>query len=55
MTYEAEEASADNRQMAKTLRGIFVSLMQEGFTERQALELIGQLMAAGMKGQAGDA
>jgi hypothetical protein len=40
------EPTADQRVMAATLRGIYLALMQEGFTEHEALTIIGQLLAA---------
>jgi hypothetical protein len=45
------EPSADLRQMAATLHGMYVALMQEGFTEREALVIIGQILAANAKGE----
>ncbi|MEU8136592.1 hypothetical protein [Streptodolium elevatio] len=41
------EPAADLRQMASQLRQMFVALMNEGFTEKQALVIIGQCIAAG--------
>jgi hypothetical protein len=40
------EASADVRGGARQLRQVFVALRNEGFTEHQALVIIGQIMAA---------
>ena len=40
------EPSAELRQMAATFRQIFVALVAEGFTEKQALVMIGQILAA---------
>lgn len=41
------EPAADLRQMASGLRQMFVALLNEGFTEQQALIIIGQCIAAG--------
>lgn len=40
-----EEPSSDARQFAARLRDLFVALTAEGFTERQALIMIGQVLA----------
>ena len=45
------EPSADARIGAANLRQIFIALLAEGFTESQALVIIGQLiLAQGMSG-----
>jgi hypothetical protein len=41
------EPSADLRQAAHQLREMFIALIQEGFDERQALAIIGHVLAAG--------
>lgn len=41
-----QEPSADLRTTANMLRQTFVALTNEGFTERQALVIIGQILAA---------
>lgn len=46
------EPSADLRQMASMLHQTFAALMQEGFTEAQALQVIGQILAAHSRGGA---
>lgn len=38
--YAGEEVPASWRQMAASLRGFYVSLVQQGFTEGQAWDLI---------------
>lgn len=38
--FENEEPSADWRGMAKMFREMYVALVHEGFTEKQALELL---------------
>lgn len=43
------EPPADMRAAAKSLRGLFISLTNEGFSEQQALVIIGQILAAGDK------
>lgn len=40
------EPSANSRQSARALRDYFLALIAEGFTEDQALRLIGAIMAA---------
>lgn len=40
------EPSADLRQLASFLRQTFLALVQEEFTEQQALVIIGQILAA---------
>lgn len=44
MTFPGEEPTADNRQMAKAIRGMFVALVNEGFSENQALEIVGNVL-----------
>lgn len=39
------EPSADARQAARALRDQFLALVKEGFTEHQALVIIGQILA----------
>lgn len=41
-----EEPSADSRQFARAMRDLFVALQAEGFSERQAILLLGQAIAA---------
>jgi hypothetical protein len=47
MSTGPEEASADSRQMARVVRDTYVGLIAEGFTEWQALIIVGQCIAAG--------
>ncbi|HEU5394695.1 MAG TPA: hypothetical protein VFV36_07810 [Candidatus Methylomirabilis sp.] len=51
--FPAEEASASMRQMARMMREMFTALVQEGFTEAQAIAVIGQALQASTK-SAGD-
>lgn len=44
------EPSADIRMMASALWQMFVALQSEGFNEKQALVVIGQVLVANMKG-----
>lgn len=44
------EPAADLRQLASMLRQTFLALTQEGFTEQQALIIIGQILAANSGG-----
>lgn len=46
MSNHPVEPSADLRVLASTLRQMFVALTMEGFTEQQALIIIGQCIAA---------
>lgn len=41
------EPSADIRQAASAVRQIFVALTNEGFTEQQALHIVGVMLVAG--------
>jgi hypothetical protein len=45
------EPAADMRQMASMLHQMFVALTSEGFTEQQALVVIGQMLNASQGGQ----
>lgn len=44
------EPNADARQFAAAMWQMFVALTKEGFTERQALVIIGQMLAANAPG-----
>jgi hypothetical protein len=44
------EPAADLRSLASMLHQMFVALQQEGFTEQQALVIIGQILAANALG-----
>jgi hypothetical protein len=46
------EPAADLRQLANMLRQTYLALVQEGFTEREALAIIGQIIVANAKGEA---
>ncbi len=46
----AEEAPAEMREAARNLRGMYVALRAEGFTEEQAITIIGQVLSAGLGG-----
>lgn len=46
------EPSAELRQLAGTLYGMYVALVDQGFTEQQALIIIGQILAANASGGA---
>ena len=46
MTGGPTEPNADMRVLATTLWQMFVALTQEGFSEQQALVVIGQMLAA---------
>lgn len=50
MTYipGSEEPPADVRAFAATCREMFTALVNEEFTERQALDLVGHMLAAGV-------
>lgn len=45
------EPTADLREMAGMLYGMYVALVDQGFTEQQALIITVQILAAGMGGQ----
>lgn len=40
------EPAADLRELANVLRQTFIALTLEGFTEQQALAIVGQILAA---------
>lgn len=44
------EPSADLRQLASVLHQTFTALVAEGFTEAQALVIVGQILAANSGG-----
>lgn len=44
------EPSSDLRQVASGLWQMYVALTNEGFDDRQALAVIGQMLAAGANG-----
>jgi len=44
------EPNADMRAMANAARQMFVALVDEGFTEEQALILLGQTITANIRG-----
>jgi hypothetical protein len=50
----ATEPSAAARQMAKMLWDNFRALIQQGFTETQALTVLGVMMGTAIAGQNGD-
>ncbi len=44
------EPSADLRQMASATHQIYIALTNEGFTEQQALIIVGQIISASSGG-----
>jgi hypothetical protein len=46
-----QEPTAEIRTAASFMRQWFVALANEGFSENQALVIIGQMLAAGARGQ----
>lgn len=47
--FPTEEPNASMRQGAKMVRELFVALVQEGFTERQALSLVRDILQASIE------
>lgn len=47
------EPSADLRQFASFLRQMFVALRNEGFSEREALVILGSTVTAGFQSNGG--
>lgn len=47
------EPSADLRKAAKDLRQMFIALVNEDFSEKQALAIIGHILAAGSQNGGG--
>jgi hypothetical protein len=45
------EPSSDIRQLAALLRQTFIALQDEGFTEKQAIAIIGEILASQMGGE----
>jgi hypothetical protein len=50
MTQPDREPSADMRQFASAMHQMFIALTWEGFSEQQALIVIGQVLAASAGG-----
>lgn len=50
MTGMKHEPTADQREAASLIYGVFVALVDEGFTEQQALIIVGQILAANSGG-----
>lgn len=46
MKFPTEEPPANMRQMARTIRDMYVSLVNEGFTAAEALKLVGSVLQA---------
>lgn len=51
--FQDKEPGADYRQLARMLRQMHIALVQEGFTEIQALEMVGRALAAMVSGVQG--
>jgi hypothetical protein len=51
--FPGEEPAADARAAASTIRQMFVALVHEGFTEHQALIVVGQTLVASMQNPKG--
>lgn len=49
--FQDEEPSAATRELCRSTREVFVGLVHEGFTERQALELLAHMLGAAVAGQ----
>lgn len=45
--YDHIEVSSDIRDVARTTRELYVGFRKEGFTEHEALALVGAMLAAG--------
>lgn len=50
MTTIKKEPSADLRSLASTIRQMYVALLDEGFTEQQALIIVGQMLSSANAG-----
>lgn len=48
-----EEASADARQFARNMRDMYVALVAEGFAPGEALQIVGQVIAASILSNGG--
>ncbi len=49
--FENEEPTADARSAARATRDQYVALRAEGFNEREALQIIGAILAAVITGE----
>lgn len=54
MTNGPVEPNADMRVFASHIRQMFIALIQEGFTETQALIICGNVISAGMRNNKDD-
>lgn len=45
------EPTADMRQLAKMMRDMYQALLAEGFSDRQALSVLGEVVTASIRGQ----
>ncbi len=50
-TYGREEPTSDARLAARAIRSMFVALVAEGFSEREALLIVGQMLASQAGGE----
>jgi hypothetical protein len=48
VTNDRVEPAAELRQAAHTIRETYIALTNEGFTETQALHIVGQLLVAAL-------
>ena len=48
MSKAPEEASAQMRQFARAIRDMYVAMLAEGFTPLEAMQLLGQVVSAGI-------
>lgn len=53
MPNQPREPAADLRQFAKVCREMFLALMEEGFTETQALQILGVFVAGSIGNASG--
>lgn len=46
--FPGEEPRAELRQFARAMREIYVAMQQEGFTEAEAMQIVGVTIASGI-------
>lgn len=53
MAFENEEANAEMRTFARNLRGMYVALVQEKFTQAEAMSIVSEVIRSAFDGNKG--